>query len=132
MTQWKKVEVPTGNYIGWGKVGQQVTLAVVAYDVTGGEDFNGNPCPQVVGTLTEDAMSYRDKGATEDPQKAGAMVTVKGGQANLKRALQAASPEKGDLLRITYTEDVKVAKGTAKDFEVEIAPGAAAEAEDDL
>lgn len=132
MTQWQTVEVPRGDFIGWGKVGQQITVAVASFSVAGGRDFNDEPCPELVGSLTEDADNYREKGTKHEHLKAGTMVVLKGGQASLKRALQAADPKKGDLVRITYTADVKVDKGTAKDFTVEIAPGAAADAGDDL
>jgi hypothetical protein len=128
MTEFKKVEVPVGTFIGWGMKAtsppQQVTIDVLDYDEFGGKDFNGNVCPQLAGTLVEDCVNYRDKGSTKETLKAGAMVQVTCGLANLKRAIKACEPQRADLVRMTHSEDIKVSDGTVKVIEVEHAPGA--------
>jgi hypothetical protein len=128
MPEWKKVEVPQGTYIGFGPKAttppQVVTIDVLDYDEFGGTDFNGKVCPQLAGTLVEDCTSWRDKGTTKETLKAGAMVQVTCGLANLKKAIKACEPKRADLVRMTHTEDVKVSDGTVKVIEVEHAPGA--------
>jgi hypothetical protein len=72
---WNKIEVPSGNFIGWGRVGQQVTLHVIAYEAEGGRDFNGQACPQLVGKLTAPTDSHRKDGPPQNYQ-IGDIVTV--------------------------------------------------------
>lgn len=121
---WKKIEVPQGQFIGWGKIGQTVTIDVLDYDDKGGTDFNGNPCPIVTGTLMDDAVSYRDKGTTKVQLRAGELVSVTCGQANLRKGIKLCDPQRGDLVRLTFTETYETAKGDGKVIEVEHAPGA--------
>lgn len=131
------VEVPSGTFIGWGpNPGQSVTIDVVSYAPGGGTDFNQNPCPQIVGVLTADCATYKDKGATKERVTAGTMVTINAGQANLRRNVLAADPQPGDIIRLTFESTTPGAKGDIKLFKAEVArgagtgkaPGAAAEA----
>jgi len=124
MTEFKKVEVPQGRFIGWGKKGQSVTIDVLDFDPTGGSDFNNNACPQVTGTLVEDCDNYRDKGTTKERIKAGELVAVTCGQANLRKGILICDPKRGDLVRLTFTDTYETAKGDGKVIEVEHAPGA--------
>lgn len=130
--EFTKVEVPQGRFIGWGKKGQSVTVKVMTYDPNGGKDFNGNICPQMVGTLTEEADNYRDKGTTHERLPAGELVTVTAGVANLKRGLQAADPHPGDLVRMTFTDTYKTANGDGKVIEVQIARASLAVSAEDV
>lgn len=124
MTNWEEVEVPRGAYIGWGsKPGQHVTGKVIDYNVAGGTDFNGNPCPQVAIELTEQAASFNKDGDRTD-HPAGEMVQLNAGQVSLKRALRAADPAPGDLVKIELSNLVKTANGTVKEFSLKIARGA--------
>lgn len=139
MTNWETVEVPRGAYIGWGtKKGQHVTGKVQDYQADGGTDFNGNPCPSVAIVLTEKAASFnKDGDRSEHPE--GELVQLNAGQVSLKRALRAADPKTGDLVKITLVNLAKTDKGTVKEFDIKIArgaggsvePAAAAEADDD-
>lgn len=135
MTKWEDVEVPRGAYIGWGtKPGQHVTGKVLEYAVDGGTDFAGNPCPSIAIELTEDAASINKEGErTNFP--AGELVQLNAGQVSLKRALRAADPKRGDLVKITLENLAKTTNGTVKEFGIKIARGAAANgskpAEDD-
>ena len=79
-TTWEDVEIPQGTFIGWGAKGQTVTGKVLSYSPDGGSDFAGNPCPQVVLELTEDADNYKDKGATRETLASGEFVTVTAGR----------------------------------------------------
>jgi hypothetical protein len=100
------VEVPSGTFIGWGpNPGQSVTRHVVSYAPSGGTDFNQNPCPQIVGVLTADCATYKDKGATKERVTAGTMVTINAGQANLRRNVLAADPQPGDVVLFDWTGD---------------------------
>lgn len=119
------VEVPSGTFIGWGTTpGQSVTIDVISYSPTGGTDFNQNPCPQIVGTLTADCATYKDKGATKERVVAGTMVTINAGQANLRRNVLAADPQPGDIIRLTFESTTPGAKGDIKLFKAEVARGA--------
>jgi hypothetical protein len=125
MPEFQRVDIPQGRFIGWGKQGQTITVNVISFDPTGGTDFNGNICPQMVGTLVERADNYKDKGTTHEVLDAGEMVTVSGGVANLKRGLLAADPKPGDIVRMTFSGEYSTGKGTGKTIDVEIARGAA-------
>lgn len=123
-TQWEDVEVPRGAYISWGtRAGQHVTGRVVDYNLTGGNDFNEQPCPQIAIELTEAAASINKEGERTnfDP---GELVQLNAGQVSLKRALRAADPSPGDLVKITLSDLVKTSKGTVKEFSIKIARGA--------
>jgi quercetin dioxygenase-like cupin family protein len=120
---WEEIEVPRGSFISWAdKPGQIVQGAVVTYDPRGGTDFNDQPCPQVIIDLTAHAESINKAGEVFE-YDAGDMVTVNAGQANLAKALRKADPQPGDLLKITYADTEKSAKGTVKVFAVKIARG---------
>lgn len=123
MTDFRTIDVPSGRFISWGKLGQQVTVRVVSFDPVGGRDFQNNICPQLIGTLVHDCDNYRDKGAIHERLPAGEMVTVNGGIANLKRGLLLADPTPGDLVRMTYNDTYKTAQGDGKIIQVEHAHG---------
>lgn len=124
MTEWEEVDVPRGAYIGWGtKAGQHVTGKVLEYSLDGGSDFNGNPCPSVAIELTEKAASFNKEGERTD-HDAGELVQLNAGQVSLKRALRAADPKPGDLVKIELSNLVKTDKGTVKEFNIKIARGA--------
>lgn len=124
MTTWETIEVPRGAYIGWGtKVGQHVTGKVIDYSPDGGTDFAGNACPSATIELTEAAASFnKDGDRSEHP--AGELVQLNAGQVSLKRALRAADPSPGDLVKITLHNLAKTDKGSVKEFDIKIARGA--------
>lgn len=124
MTNWETIEVPRGAYIGWGsKKGQHITGKVVDYSPEGGTDFNGNTCPSATIELTEAGASFnKDGDRTDFP--VGELVQLNAGQVSLKRALRAADPSPGDLVKITLINLAKTDKGTVKEFDIKIARGA--------
>lgn len=125
MTTWETIEVPRGAYIGWGsKKGQHVTGKVLDYQPEGGTDFNGNACPSATIELTESAASFNKDGDRSD-FAAGELIQLNAGQVSLKRALRAADPAAGDLVKITLVNLAKTDKGTVKEFDIKIARGAA-------
>lgn len=132
MAEFKTIEVPTGKFISWGKLNQQVTVRTVAFDPTGGRDFNNNICPQLIGTLTEACDNYRERGTVHERLEAGEMVTINAGVANLKKGLLMADPKPGDLIRLTFTDTYKTAQGDGKVIKVEHAPGEQAVTADDV
>lgn len=124
MTTWETIEVPRGAYIGWGsKKGQHVTGKVLDYQPEGGTDFNGNACPSATIELTEAAASFNKDGDRSD-FAAGELIQLNAGQVSLKRALRAADPSPGDLVKITLVNLAKTDKGTVKEFDIKIARGA--------
>jgi len=124
MTTWESVEVPRGAYIGWGsKKGQHVTGKVLDYSPEGGTDFNGNACPSATIELTENAASFNKDGDRSE-HEAGSLVQLNAGQVSLRRALRAADPSPGDLVKITLVNLAKTDKGTVKEFDIKIARGA--------
>lgn len=125
MTDWEDVTVPKGAYISWGtKPGQHVTGRVLEYAIDGGTDFAGNRCPSVAIELTEPAASINKEGERTNFDE-GEIVQLNAGQVSLKRALRAADPSTGDLVKITLENLVKTANGTVKEFGIKIARGAA-------
>lgn len=126
MTEWEEVAVPRGAYIGWGdKPGQHVTGKVMDYNPTGGTNFAGEPCPTVAVELTEKAASFNKAGERTDFAE-GDLVQLNAGQVSLRRALRAADPTTGDLIKITLEGLAKTANGTVKEFGIKIARGAGA------
>ena len=124
MTNWEVVEVPRGAYIGWGtKPGQHVTGKVLEYSPDGGTDFNGSPCPTVAIELVENAASFNKDGDRSN-HEAGEIVQLNAGQVSLKRALRAADPAVGDLVKIELQSLAKTDKGSVKEFGIKIARGA--------
>jgi hypothetical protein len=124
MTTWETVEVPRGAYIGWGsKKGQHVTGKVLDYQPEGGTDFNQAPCPSATIELTESAASFNKDGDRSE-HEAGSLVQLNAGQVSLKRALRAADPAPGDLIKITLVNLAKTDKGSVKEFDIKIARGA--------
>jgi hypothetical protein len=130
--QFRTIDVPTGLFISWGKLGQQVTLRVVSFDPTGGRDVNDKVCPQLIGTLTEACDNYREHGTVHERVAEGEMVTVNAAVANLKKGLLICDPKKGDLVRLTFADTYKTAKGDGKVIKVEHAPAPAGVSEEDL
>jgi hypothetical protein len=124
MTNWEEVTVPKGAYLGWGsKPGQHVTGKVIDYSENGGTNFAGEPCPSATIELTEAAASFnKDGDRTDFP--AGEMIQLNAGQVSLKRAMRAADPKPGDLLKIELVNLAKTANGSVKEFSIKIARGA--------
>lgn len=121
--QWEEIAVPAGSFIGWGtKPGQHVTGKVLDYEPSGGTDFNDDPCPQLTVELAEPAASFNKDGDRTD-YPAGELVILTCGLVSLKRAVRAASPNPGDMIKITLTGLVKTARGTVKEMGIKIARG---------
>ena len=121
---WEDVEVPRGAFISWGETtGQHVTGKILSYDPQGGTDFNNNTCPQLAVELIEPAASINKAGQRTD-FPAGELVVLNCGQVSLKRAVQAASLNAGDLVKITLENLVRTANGTVKEFTIKVARGA--------
>lgn len=129
MTNWEEVDVPRGAYIGWGlKPTQHVTGRVIEYSHDGGSDFYDKPCPLIAIELTEPAASFNKEGDRTD-HEVGQLVQLTAGQVSLKRALRAADPSPGDLVKITLENILKGAGkngGDIKEFGIKIARGAGA------
>jgi hypothetical protein len=121
---WETVEVPRGAYISWGEqTGQHVTGKVLEFSPTGGTDFAGNPCPQLSVELIEGSASVNKQGQRTD-FAAGELVVLNCGQVSLKRAVKAADPAPGDLVKITLSDLVRTSNGTVKQFDIKIARSA--------
>jgi hypothetical protein len=97
----------TGDWITFDNVGDTVIGDIIA--IRTGEDFNRNPCPELV-IRTDD----------------GAEKTLTAGQVRLKSELAAQAPQVGDRIRIVYSGvgDAKPGKAPAKLFEVAVKTGA--------
>ncbi|UQE73861.1 hypothetical protein MYK68_14090 [Gordonia sp. PP30] len=125
MTEWETIDVPAGAFIGWGNTpGQAVTGKVLTFDPAGAQDYNGNVCPELGLELVEPAASYNKAGERFD-YATGDLVNLTCGATNLKRAVMAASPSAGDLVKITLQE-IKPLNGgrSVKIFDLKIARGA--------
>lgn len=129
MTQglnWEKIDVPRGAFIGWGlRAGQTVTGVVVEFAPTGGTDFNGNVCPNMALDLVEEAWSA-DKAQNWSKHQAGDLVQLNCGQVSLKRAVHAADPSPGDLVKVELENILSGAGkngGDVKEFGIQIVRG---------
>lgn len=126
MTDWEEIEVPRGAYISWGtKPGQHVTGKVLEYSIDGGTNYAGERCPSIAIELTEPAASINKEGERTN-HDSGEVIQLNAGQVSLKRALRAADPSPGDLVKITLSNLAKTANGSVKEFSIKIARGAAA------
>ena len=120
-TIWEDVVVPKGAYISWGnQIGQFVQGKVVDFSLTGGSYYDGTVCPQLSVELTEPAASI-DKEGVRTNFDAGEFVVLNCGQVSLRRAVKAADPKVGDLIKIVLKELVKTTNGTVKEFAIQIA-----------
>lgn len=121
MPNWEKVEVPRGTFIGWGsKVGQFIEGKVLDYEVKGGTNFAGDPCPLLEVELSKRAASF-DKGGTRTNFDPGETVAVTCGQKQLERAIKKADPSPNDLIRIELVDLEPAGAGEVKIFEISIA-----------
>lgn len=117
---FQKVEVPVGSYIGWGtKPKQYVEGEVTDYDIAGGSDFAGNPCPLLEVVLTRPAASFTKDGDRTN-YAPGETVLLTCGQVSLKKAVKKAELEKGNLVNITLVSLDRTANGTVKVFQVQV------------
>jgi len=103
-TNWDFDELVTGGtYAKFETIGDSYTGRIAAFDLEGGTDFNGDPCPQLV-LETEDGI-----------------VKVSAGQAALRRRMTeyATRLVVGHGVRITYSGDYETKHGTkGKDFKI--------------
>jgi hypothetical protein len=96
-----------GDYAKFDNVGDAVIGVVKT--VREGQDFNKNPCPELV--LEQDD---------------GEEITVTAGQVMLKAELAEKRPQVGDKVRITYSgvsNDARPGRAPAKLFTVEVKEG---------
>lgn len=121
--QLTKVEVPRGTFWGWAvKPPQEVTVETISYDPQGGRDAKDNIVPRLIGKVLKDTTSYRDRGTTAVEIKAGEVVTIEGGVANVKSGLLAADPKRGQIVQLTFTATYETKNGTGKEIEIAVGP----------
>jgi hypothetical protein len=116
---WEDVDVPRGAYIGWGyREGQHVTGEVIDYGYESGLDFNKEKCPQLSMILTDKASSFNKQGERKiyEPDT---LVVLNCGQVSLKRAVRAADPKVGDMLKITLANILEDGGKTIKEFKIQ-------------
>lgn len=91
----------SGGFMRFDEIGDSIEGEVLI--VQEGNDFNGNPCPELI---------------IETPSEGTKTVTA--GQAMLKVALAEKQPQKGDRVRITYSGhgEGKPGRAPSKLFEV--------------
>lgn len=96
---WSKYK---GDFVSFKELGDSVEGTVLS--LAEGQDFNGNPCPQLVIDTDEGSR------------------TVTAGQAMLKAALAEKEPAQGDWISIEYyaNGDGKPGRAPAKLFKVEV------------
>jgi hypothetical protein len=130
MPNWEEIEVPKGQFFGWGnKPGQHITGAILSYDPTGGStkataEEPSKPCPQIEWELTEEAWSTNQDGDWRKFE-AGENVVLTASQKNLQRGLNKANIKAGDLVRIELNDTEKTGNGTVKIFKIFVDRGAA-------
>lgn len=121
---WEEINVPRGQYIGWGeRPGQKVLGEVLSYGDDDGTDFDGKKCPQVSVVLNAEAHSHsKQDGWSKIP--AGELVVINCGQASLKRAVQTARLNPGDLMMLEM-KGIEPLKGgkTVKVFGIKVKRG---------
>lgn len=124
MPEWEQIEVPRGQYIGWGnREGQHVTGTVLDIDPHGATTVNGDPCPLLEIELTEAAASF-DKEGNQTNFGAGETVCLSVSQKNLQRGIKKAALRSNDLVKIELIDKERTANGTVKIFDIKVARGA--------
>lgn len=122
MPEWESVTPRRdARFIGWGnQEGQHITGKVL--EVGTGFDMNDNPVPELTIELTEPGASVVKGERTN--YEVGTEVIVTCGQSNLKKNINAAGLNPGDLVKITLDSFFQTNKGKAKIFDVKVARGA--------
>jgi hypothetical protein len=124
MPEWETIEVPRGQYVGWGnQEGQHVTGTVLDFDPHGATTVAGDPCPLLEIELSEPAASF-DKEGNRTDFAAGETVCLSVSQKNLQRGIKKAQLRSNDLVKIELTDKERSANGTVKIFTVQVARGA--------
>jgi hypothetical protein len=128
---WEEVEVPRGQYVGWGNTpGQFVEGAVIVNNPTGATEplkegqVTAVPCPLLEIELTKPAASF-DRALARTDYAAGERVCLSVSQKQLQRAVQMANMAPGDLVRIELKETEPTGHGTVKIFKILVDRGAA-------
>jgi hypothetical protein len=118
---YQTVDVPQGNFIGWGnKPGQIVEGVVTDYDPTGATDFNKKECPALEIELIRTAHSYSKQNNSWSSYESGETVQLSCGQVQLKKKVRKAQPRIGDRIRIELGNPVRVDSGEVKTFTVDV------------
>jgi hypothetical protein len=110
-----------GKYTSFNKIGDTITGTVAELAV--GEDYNSNPCPQLV--LKNATGEWHNKAGVktvannEDVKFNLALTQLKSKGASLR-------PNVGQVVSATFVSETKVAKGTAKEFTFTVSDGPAA------
>lgn len=96
----------TGGYVSFKEVGDTVVGTIKT--IRTGNDFNFNPCPELVLIMDD-----------------GEERTLTAGQVMLKAALAEKAPQVGDKIRIVYSAngEGKPGKAPAKLFTVDVKAG---------
>lgn len=128
---WEEIEVPRGQYVGWGNTpGQFVEGAVLVNNPTGATEplregqVTATPCPLLEFELTKPAASF-DRALTRTDYPAGERVCLSVSQKQLQRAVSMANLRPGDMARITLADTENTGKGTVKIFAILVDRGAA-------
>ena len=107
-TNWDFDELAVGGtYAKFERIGDSYTGRIAAFDLEGGTDFNGDPCPQLV------------------LETADGIIKVSAGQANLRRQMTdyATRLIPGHGARVTYSGDYETKHGTrGKEFTLGVTP----------
>lgn len=99
--------ITPSNFVKFETIGDKVVGEVLA--VQRAQDFNGQPCPQLIIRTDE-----------------GEERTVTAGQAQLRAKLadpEHGRPRPGDRIAIVFSRTEKVDKGTLKCFDVQVKRG---------
>ena len=128
---WEEIDVPRGQYVGWGnKEGQFVEGAVLVNNPTGATEplkegqMTATPCPLLEIELTRPAASF-DRDLNRTDYAAGEQVCLSVSQKQLQRAVAMANLKPGDLVRIELKGKDRTANGTVKLFGIMVDRGAA-------
>jgi hypothetical protein len=122
---WEEIDVPRGQYIGWGNTpGQHVTGALLDMDMHGATTQAGDPCPLLEIELTYPAASFNKELQRVDFPP-GEIVLLSVSQKQLQRAVKLAKLTPGDLVKIELRDQERTANGTAKIFGIAVDRGAA-------
>ncbi len=96
----------TSNYVTWKEIGDQIVGTIK--QVREGTDAKGNPCPELILEVGEDADE----------------VTLTAAQAMLRRLLAEERPQVGQRIRVVFTgEERTELGGTMKVFTLDVKDG---------
>jgi len=123
LSDWEWIGgAPKGDFYGWANQTGQVVIGNVV-EVGVGRSTNGDPVPELTVQLTEKTRSFSKGEWTE--YGPGETIVLTCQQSNLRKKVDQANLNAGDMVRIELESLFPTEKGKAKIFDVKVRRGGA-------